>query len=64
MLFRSILADEPTGNLDSQSSLNVMSLLKVSVKRYGQTLLMITHDEELAQMADRILIIEDGKVVS
>ena len=59
-----ILADEPTGNLDSQSSLNVMSLLKVSVKRYGQTLLMITHDEELAQMADRILIIEDGKVVS
>ncbi len=59
-----ILADEPTGNLDSQSSLNVMNLLKVSVKRYGQTLLMITHDEELAQMADRILIIEDGKVVS
>lgn len=59
-----ILADEPTGNLDSQSSLNVMSLLKVSIKRYGQTLLMITHDEELAQMADRILIIEDGKVVS
>ncbi len=45
-------------------NVNVMSLLKVSVKRYGQTLLMITHDEELAQMADRILIIEDGKVVS
>lgn len=55
-----ILADEPTGNLDSKTSLEVMSLLKLSVKKYGQTLLMITHDEELAQMADRILMIEDG----
>ena len=58
-----ILADEPTGNLDSKTSLEVMSLLKTSVKKYGQTLIMITHDEELAQMADRILIIEDGRVV-
>ncbi len=58
-----ILADEPTGNLDTKTSLAVMSLLKTSVKKYGQTLIMITHDEELAQMADRILIIEDGRVV-
>ena len=56
-----ILADEPTGN---KTSLEVMSLLKMSVKKYGQTLIMITHDEELAQMADRILIIEDGRVVN
>ncbi|NBI86613.1 ABC transporter ATP-binding protein [Lachnospiraceae bacterium] len=59
-----ILADEPTGNLDSKTSLEVMSLLKMSAKKYGQTLIMITHDEELAQMADRILIIEDGRVVN
>lgn len=58
-----ILADEPTGNLDSKTSGEVMNLLKESVKKYGQTLLMITHDEEMAQMADRILVIEDGKVV-
>lgn len=58
-----ILADEPTGNLDSKTSLEVMSLLKMSVKKYGQTLIMITHDEELAQMADRILLIEDGRVI-
>ena len=59
-----ILADEPTGNLDSKTSLEVMSLLKMSVKKYGQTLIMITHDEELAPMADRILIIEDGRDVN
>lgn len=59
-----ILADEPTGNLDSKTRLEVMSLLKTSVKRYGQTLIMITHDEELAQMADRILTIEDGLVIN
>ena len=53
-----------TGNLDSKTSLEVMSLLKTSVKRYGQTLIMITHDEELAQMADRILTIEDGLVIN
>ena len=57
-----ILADEPTGNLDSKTSMEVINLLKVSVKKYGQTLAMITHDEEIAQMADRILVIEDGIV--
>ena len=57
-----ILADEPTGNLDSKTSMEVINLLKVSVKKYGQTLAMITHDEELAQMADRILVMEDGIV--
>lgn len=57
-----ILADEPTGNLDSKTSMEVVNLLKVSVRKYGQTLAMITHDEELAQMADRILMIEDGVV--
>jgi putative ABC transport system ATP-binding protein len=59
-----ILADEPTGNLDSQTELEVMSLLKQCVKDYGQTLVMITHDETIAQMADVIVVIEDGKVVS
>ena len=60
----SILADEPTGNLDSRTELEVISLLKACVNEYGQTLVMITHDETIAQMADRILVIEDGKVVS
>ena len=59
-----ILADEPTGNLDSRTELEVISLLKACVNEYGQTLVMITHDETIAQMADRILVIEDGKVVS
>lgn len=58
-----ILADEPTGNLDSKSSAEVIGLLKMSVKKYGQTLVMITHDEDIAQIADRILVIEDGRVV-
>ncbi len=58
-----ILADEPTGNLDSRTSDEVMTLLKITTKKYGQTLVMITHDEEIAQMADRIMVIEDGKVV-
>lgn len=58
-----ILADEPTGNLDSRTSDEVMTLLKMSAQKYGQTLVMITHDEEIAQIADRILVIEDGKVV-
>lgn len=58
-----ILADEPTGNLDSGTELEVMSLLKSCVKEYHQTLVMITHDETIAQMADRIVMIEDGKVV-
>lgn len=59
-----ILTDEPTGNLDSKTELEVISLLKACVNEYGQTLIMITHDETIAQMADRILVIEDGKVVS
>lgn len=58
-----ILADEPTGNLDSKTEMEVISLLKSCVADYCQTLIMITHDETIAQMADRILIIEDGRVV-
>lgn len=58
-----ILADEPTGNLDSKTEMEVMTALKNCVAKYGQTLIMITHDETIAQMADRILMIEDGKVV-
>lgn len=58
-----ILADEPTGNLDSKTELEVMNLLKNCVKEYNQTLVMITHDETIAQMADVIVMIEDGKVV-
>lgn len=58
-----ILADEPTGNLDSKTSDEVIGLLKMSVQKYGQTLVMITHDEDIAQVADRILVMEDGKVV-
>ncbi len=58
-----ILADEPTGNLDSRTEMEVVAMLKNCVAKYGQTLVMITHDETIAQMADRILIIEDGKVV-
>lgn len=59
-----ILADEPTGNLDSKTEMEVISLLKSCVADYCQTLIMITHDETIAQMADRILIIEDGRVVA
>ena len=58
-----ILADEPSGNLDSKTSDEVIALLKSSSQKYGQTVVMITHDEEIAQIADRILVIEDGKVV-
>ena len=58
-----ILADEPTGNLDSQTEIEVISLLKNCVQEFGQTLVMITHDETIAQMADRIIEIEDGKIV-
>ena len=58
-----ILADEPTGNLDSKTELDVVSILKSCVTEYGQTLVMITHDETIAQMADRMIVIEDGKVV-
>ena len=58
-----LLADEPTGNLDSRTSQDVMSLLKVTGQKFGQTIVMITHNEEIAQMADRIVRIEDGRVV-
>lgn len=57
-----ILADEPTGNLDSQTSQDVLSLLKVTSQKFSQTMVMITHNEEIAQMADRIIRIEDGKI--
>ena len=59
-----ILADEPTGNLDSRTSQDVMSLLKVTSQQFAQTIVMITHNEEIAQMADRIIRIEDGRIVT
>ena len=59
-----LLCDEPTGNLDSRTSQDVLGLLKVFSKKYNQTILMITHDEEIAQMADRIIRIEDGMLVA
>ncbi|MFQ8662642.1 MAG: ABC transporter ATP-binding protein [Lachnospiraceae bacterium] len=59
-----ILADEPTGNLDSHTEMEVISILKNCVSKYGQTLVMITHDETISQMADRVIVIADGKVVS
>ncbi len=59
-----LLADEPTGNLDSRTSQDVLGLLKITGKRFHQTIVMITHNEEIAQMADRIIQIEDGKIVS
>jgi len=58
-----ILADEPTGNLDSKTSQDVLGLLKVTGEKFSQTIVMITHNEELAQLADRIIRIEDGKIV-
>jgi len=59
-----ILADEPTGNLDSKTSQDVLSLLKVSSQKFSQTIVMITHNEEIAQLADRIIHIEDGRIVT
>ena len=59
-----ILADEPTGNLDSKTSQDVLSLLKVTSQKFSQTIVMITHNEEIAQMADRIIRIEDGRIIS
>ena len=59
-----LLADEPTGNLDSRTSQDVMGLLKVTSRKFSQTMVMITHNEEIAQMADRILRIEDGRIVT
>jgi putative ABC transport system ATP-binding protein len=58
-----ILADEPTGNLDSRSGMDVMGLLKTSGERFGQTIVLITHNPEIAQMADRTVRIEDGRIV-
>ena len=59
-----ILADEPTGNLDSKNSKEILELLKLSVKKYNQTLIMITHDKNMALQADRIISIEDGIIKS
>ena len=59
-----ILADEPTGNLDSKTSQDVLGLLKISSQKFAQTMVMITHNEEIAQLADRIVRIEDGSVKS
>lgn len=58
-----ILADEPTGNLDSESSDEIMSLLKLSNEKYGQTVIIITHDLEIASSANRVITIEDGKII-
>lgn len=59
-----ILADEPTGNLDTKTGDEVMALLKASAKKYGQTLVVITHNEEIAQMADRTVMLADGRILS
>lgn len=59
-----VLADEPTGNLDSRTSQDVLGLLKITSRRFRQTIIMITHNEEIAQLADRILRIEDGRIVT
>ena len=59
-----ILADEPTGNLDSRTSQDVLGLLKVTSQKFSQTIVMITHNEEIAQLADRIIRIEDGRIVN
>lgn len=58
-----VLADEPTGNLDSRTSQDVIGLIKVTAEKFRQTIVMITHNEELAQLADRVIHIEDGKIV-
>ena len=58
-----VLADEPTGNLDSRTSSDVLGLLKVTSQKFHQTLVMITHNNEIAQLADRIVRIEDGKIM-
>jgi putative ABC transport system ATP-binding protein len=59
-----ILADEPTGNLDTKNSKEIMELLKYSVKKYNQTLILITHDLNIAKMADRVITLSDGKIIS
>lgn len=57
------LADEPTGNLDSVTSHDVLGLLKMAARQFSQTLILITHDRDIAQLADRIVHIEDGKII-
>ena len=57
-----VLADEPTGNLDSKNSAEIIELLKLSNKKYNQTLIIVTHDESIAMQADRIISIEDGRI--
>jgi putative ABC transport system ATP-binding protein len=57
-----VLADEPTGNLDSKNSREIVDLLKLTQRKYKQTLIMITHDERIAMQADRIIVIEDGQI--
>ena len=59
-----VLADEPTGNLDSKTSQDVLGLMKVTSQRFGQTMVMITHNEEIAQLADHVVRVEDGRVVT
>ena len=59
-----VLADEPTGNLDSRTSQDVLGLLKITSQKFGQTVVMITHNEEIAQLADRLIHIEDGQIVT
>lgn len=59
-----LLADEPTGNLDSKTSQDVLGLMKITSQKFGQTMVMITHNEEIAQLADRIVRIEDGRIVT
>jgi len=59
-----VLADEPTGNLDSKNSREIVELLKLSNRKYGQTLIVITHDERIARQADRVITMEDGRIVS
>ena len=58
-----VLADEPTGNLDSKNSQEIVELLRMSNRKYGQTLIVITHDENIALQADRVIAVEDGKIV-
>ena len=59
-----LLADEPTGNLDSKTSQDVLGLMKITSQKFAQTMVMITHNEEIAQLADRIVRIEDGRIVT
>lgn len=59
-----MLADEPTGNLDSKASEEIISYLRLSNQKYNQTVIVITHDEKIAMAADRVIIIDDGKIIS